>query len=207
MSSAAVASTAYVLTLDVVRRAINSLKPLTIHETFPVYLHLRRRAVVLRRFTDLQPDWCGEVHDWLEMPGGPPNKPHFRPFTSRGSSLDSFWMASNLAGSYAPSSLRGMRSLYVDSNDEYVLPIHTDGTPNAVVIANRLLKSSPIPAWAVAAFLFRDKEFTAVDGEPDWTDLLAVFQSFFEWTDEERESLFTWEDPAVTCFEEMISDE
>lgn len=199
--------TNFVLTFDAVRRAINALKPLTIHETFPVYLHLRRRAAALGRFTDLQPDWWAEVHDWLDVPGGPPNKPHFRPFTSRGSSANSFWMNDNLAGSYAPSSLRGMRSLYVGPGDQYQLPTNTDGTPNPTPIANRLLGDKQVPAWAVAAFLFRNRSFSSdPSAEPSWLGLLAVFQTYFAWTQEERDQLFNWTTPTTDSFRELIVD-
>lgn len=192
----------YVLTLDGVRRAITALKPLTIHETFPVYLHLRRRAHALGRFTDLQPDWQGEPHDWLDVPGGPANKPNFRPFTSRGSSMDSFWMNANLAGSYAPSSLRGLRSLYVDSNDKYILPTLTNGQPDAAVVKRRLLFDKPVPAWAVSAFLFRNRRFASSLPEPPaWPDLLDVFQDYFGWTTDERVALFDWVTPDVDAFE------
>ncbi len=191
-------TSSFVLTLEAVRRAIAELEPLHIHETFPVYLHLRKRAKDLGRFTDLQPDWSVEVHAWLEMPGGPPNKPHFRPFTSRGSSLNSFWMNDNLAGSYAPSSLRGLRNLYVDQNDEYILPTRVDGTADPLPVKNRVLYDTPVPAWAVAAFLFRNRAFTRTNGEmPGWDDLLAVYQDTFRWTDEERDALFRWEVPLL----------
>lgn len=194
----------YVLTLDAVRRAITTLKPLTIHETFPAYLHLRRRAAVLRRFTDLAPDWKAEPHDWLSVPGGPANKPYFRPFTSRGSKPDSFWLNDNLAGSYAPSSLRGLRYLYVDSNDTYHLPTHPDGSPNAAVIRSEVLGGHAIPAWVVAAFLFRNRSFEAAPtSTPDWVDLLGVFEDYFQWTDDEHAELFEWAVPTVPCFIEL----
>lgn len=193
----------YLLTLDAVRRAITTLKPLIIHETFPVYLHLRRRANALGRFFDLQPDWQGEPHDWLDVPGGPSNKPNYRPFTSRGSSLDSFWMNANLAGSYAPSSLRGMRAVYVDSKDQYILPTLANGQPDAEVIRRRLLNDKTVPAWAVAAFLFRNRRFTSTTPkDPDWSDLLDVFQGYFGWTMTERDRLFDWASPGVDAFEQ-----
>lgn len=199
------AKSTYVLALDAVRRAITTLRPLTIHETFPVYLHLRRRASRLGRFTDLQPDWKAEPHDWLNVPGGPANKPYFRPFTSRGSSPNSFWLNDNLAGSYATSSLRGFRSVYVDSNDEYQLPVHVDGTPDAGTVLSRVLSGQAVPAWAVATYLFRNRSFEwNAPAPPDWSDLLAVFQEYFGWTDEERRTLFDWATPSVVCFEQMV---
>lgn len=197
----------YVLTLDAVRRAITTLKPLTIHETLPVFLHLRHRANTLGRFSDLQPDWQGEPHNWLDVPGGPTNKPNFRPFTSRGLSLDSFWMNANLAGSYAPSSLRGMRAIYVNSNDEYILPTLTNGQPDAEVIRERLFADKTVPAWAVAAFLFRNRRFLTASAEtPGWPDLLDVFQDFFGWTSDERNRLFDWSFPNVPAFEKEAKD-
>lgn len=116
--------------------------------------------------------------------------------------MDAFWMNANLAGSYAPSSLRGMRSLYVDSNDDYILPTLANGEPDANVIRQRLLDKK-IPAWAVAAFLFRNRRFSSLTpGTPDWPDLLEVFRDYFGWTKEERAILFDWLTPAIDAFEE-----
>jgi len=196
----------FVLTLAAVKRAITTLQPLKIHETFVAYLHLRRRATGLGRFTNLDPDWQGDPHKWMKVPGGPPNKEHFRPFTSRGASLNAFWMASNLAGSYAPSSLRDKRSLYVDSIDQYRLPTRVDGSPDPDPILSQLLFESPAPAWAVAAYVFRNRLFEDDGGDsvtPGWPDLLDVFQDFFRWTDDERDALFSWSHPDTPCFEEF----
>lgn len=193
----------YFLTHEAVRRAITTLKPLPIHETYPVFLHLRRRAEVLQRFTALQPDWQGEVHDWLDVPEGPPNKPHFRPFTTRGSTNAAYWMARNLPGSYSPASLRGMRTLYVDAQDQYILPTLASGEPDPRVIRARLMADDQVPAWALAAFLFRNRRFIVDQGDPEpgWPDLLAVFNEFFGWTSVEADHLFTWEHPQFPAFE------
>ena len=189
------------------QRCINALKPLGIHETFPAYLHLRHQAARFGRFTRLGPDWMGEPHDWLDMPGGPPNKPHFRPFTSRGSSPNSYWMNDNLPGSYARSSLRSKATLYLDANDEYLLPTHADQTPDPAPILSDVLLGNPVPAWAVAGFLYRNRSFTTTSpATPGWRDLVEVFRTEFQWTDEEAKTLFEWTVPDGDAFEEVQFD-
>lgn len=199
----------YVLRVEVVREAITALRPLYIHETFPVYLHLRRRAAVLRRWTDLQPDFWDEPASWLGVPGGPPGKPNFRPFTSRGSGELSYWMGGNLAGSYQQSSLRGLKNLYIDTGGtgEWRLPTLASGEPDAEQVSRRLLRGQPIPAWAVAAYLYRNRAFTAADPvddpreAPSWPNLLNVFQRQFRWTESENELLWNRADNGLSLFE------
>lgn len=197
----------YVLRIEMVQDAITVLKPLYIHETFPVFLHLRRRAATLQRWTDLQPDYWDEPAAWLAVPGGPPGKPHFRPFTSRGGSDSSYWLGDNLAGSYQQSSLRGrVKDLYVDSNGLWRLPTLSNGEPDADQVSRQLLKAKPIPAWAVAVFLYRNRSFVEAPlaftpGDVGWRDIHRVFQEQFRWTDRERQVLFTWDLPDPAPFE------
>lgn len=192
----------YVLATEVVRDAIVDLSSRSIHETFPAYLHLRRRMRLLNRPTDLQPDW-GEVSDWLAVPGGPPNKPHFRPFRSRGASPEGRWMNDNLAGSFAPSSLRNMKEHFVAVNGEYRIPLRqSDRRPNGALIRVALLADKRIPIWAVAVFILRNAYFPG--DEPDWTDLIDTFVADIGWTQHEVEDLFTLEAPAATPFERVF---
>lgn len=197
-----VATSRFVLTQEAVREAISSLTGLVTHETFPLYLYLRRRAVTLNRFTDLQPEWSGEIHDWLDMPGGPPEKPYYRPFRSRGKSPDPLWVKDHLVGSYGISSLRE-NPLYTE-NDEFRLPVHRSGEPDPHPFRTQVLRQGPVPAWSVAAFLFRNNEFvSSTDEPPGWSELLEIFKGHFEWTQEEQDTLFLWDYPTSTvCFEE-----
>ena len=101
------------LTLDAVRSAISQLRAQSVHPYFPAYLHLRRQAAAQGSTQDIDPDWH-ELSPFLQVRDAPTAKPHFRPFTSGTGASDGEWLNPNLAGSFAPSSLRpGQPPLHV----------------------------------------------------------------------------------------------
>ncbi len=192
---------AWLLSAEVVREAVEILTKEKIHQLFVLYLHLRRRAHQLGRFTQLDID-TDQIHDWLDVPGGPPDKPHFRPFNPTGKGQPAaFWLNRNLPGSYAPSSLRdAWRTLFMDEDGTYRLPVDETGAPDPDPIATSLLASTQIPAWAVAAFIFRNYGFgVGPEGaEPGLSALLDTFRDYFGWTPSANgksgeEVLFDWE--------------
>src|SRR5438094_7121989 len=91
--------------VDVVCRAIEQLRAQSIHPYFPAYLHLRRRAAIQSTTEDIEPSWQ-DLSPFLQVQGAPSAKPHFRPFTLGTGASDAEWLNPNLAGSFAPSSLR-----------------------------------------------------------------------------------------------------
>lgn len=188
------------LTEDVVREAIVLLTSRPIHQQFVLYLQLRRAAVETGRFSELPQD-NEQIRSWLTVPGGPPSKPHFRPFVNtRQPQPSTFWMNRNLAGSYAQSSLRpDARALFIGDDGAFRLPTYEDGSPDPTPILTTLLNNDAVPAWAVAAFLFRNRAFSVEpDGaRPEIDSLLEAFQNFFEWTTPESDAvaeraLFDW---------------
>lgn len=164
----------YVLTREAVRAGIGALKGQRIHEHFPAYLELRRLAVNSGSLTNLDPEWK-VVSDLLKMPGGPPTKPHYRPFSSTKLKDESrLWYNPNLAGSYAPKSMRATSAFMLNSTgDDYELP--TDHVQQALT---RLLKGTKVPAWALAAYYLRNYAF-AFDGEGGYDELIAAFKKEF----------------------------
>lgn len=188
------------LTEEAVREATAVLTSRPIHQQFVLYLQLRRAAVESRRFDRLPQD-NDEIHRWLSVPGGPPGKPHYRPFVNtRQPQPSAFWMNPNLAGSYAQSSLRpDARALFIGGDGAFRLPTYEDGSPDPTPIFDTLLDGHPVPAWAVAAFLFRNRSFSVEprDARPEVDSLLEAFQNHFEWTTPEgdavaEQALFDW---------------
>ncbi len=161
----------WVLKLQVVRSALDALRAQRIHEHFPAYLHLRQRAISKRSLTSIEPTW-NEVAKLLRVPGGPPTKPHYRPFSShkvRDPSV--YWLNPNLAGSYAPKSIRNTSRFMLDaSGDGFALA--QDHAQQALTI---LLFGVRVPAWAIAAYYLRDCGFS-VDGEISPDDLVQAFR-------------------------------
>lgn len=166
--------TVYVLTREAVKAGIAALKSQRIHEHFPAYLELRRLAVNSGSLTNLDPEWK-VVSDLLKMPGGPPTKPHYRPFSSTKLKDESrLWYNRNLAGSYAPKSMRATSAFMLNATgDDYELP--TDHVQQALT---RLLKGTKVPAWALAAYYLRNYGFS-FDGEGGYDELIAAFKKEF----------------------------
>ncbi|MFF3633293.1 hypothetical protein [Streptomyces sp. NPDC002250] len=196
----------WVLRVEVVRQAIKTLQSVHIHENFVVYMHVSRRGGQVagkdepKQLAGINPDWLGEVRDWLDVPGGPPSKPNFLPFSSRGSDPTRFWKSSNLAGSYAPSSLRSMKSIFVGPDKTYGLPITADGAVDTSKLKEVLLAGASVPAWAIAAFVYRNRGFIA-PSQPHGVDLIEIFRDDFSLTLEEQASLFSWDLPVTDFFE------
>jgi hypothetical protein len=163
-----------VLTREAVKAGISALKGQRIHEHFPAYLHLRKLGITSGSLTNLNPEWK-EVSDLLRMPGGPPTKPHYRPFSSVNRKDESgYWYNKNLAGSYAPKSIRATSAFMLEANgDGYELPV--DHAQQALV---RLLKGQKVPAWALAAYYLRNHAFV-FEGDGGYSELIAAFTKEF----------------------------
>lgn len=187
----------HVLTTAAVKAGIATLKSQRIHEHFPAYLELRRLAVNSGSLTNLAPDWK-VVSDLLKMPGGPPAKPHYRPFSSTRLKDESrLWYNRNLAGSYAPKSMRATSAFMLNaSGTDYELP--ADHVQQALL---RLLKGTKVPAWALAAYYLRNYGFK-FDGDGGYDELIAAFReelAFEQGTD--FDTLFEDDEPIVFVYD------
>ncbi|MEW2346902.1 hypothetical protein AB0904_04465 [Streptomyces sp. NPDC006684] len=181
-----------VLTREAVKAGIRALKRQRIHEHFPAYLHLRKLAAASGSLTDLSPEWK-DVSDLLRMPGGPPTKPHYRPFSSVNRKDESgYWYNKNLAGSYAPKSMRATSAFMLNTNgDGYELPVD-----HAQQALERLLKGRKVPAWALAAYYLRNHAFI-FEGDGGYNELISAFTKEFGFEeDTDFQVLFEDEEPA-----------
>ncbi|WP_139140488.1 hypothetical protein [Streptomyces thermolilacinus] len=212
MTLPALDTTKWVLRIEVIRQAIKTLQAMHIHESFVVYMHVTRQGGRLagkgqpKQVVGISPDWLGEVREWLDVPGGPPSKPNFLPFASRGSDPARFWKGENLAGLYAPSSLRSKNSLFVGPDKTYGLPLAEDGAIDTSKLKESLLNGAAVPAWAIGAFIYRNRGFTA-PSEPSGVNLLEVFRDDFSLTQEEQMHVFDWSLPDSGRFFELFITE
>jgi len=164
----------YVLRLDVVRRAIAALQARRIHEQFPAYLHVRERAIASDTMSGIPADWPSFSRYFL-IPGGPPNKPQFRPFASIDvRDRSGFWKGKNTAGSFAPSSIRSTARFMLspDGKQFELRPEHAQSA-----LAN-LLFGDRVPAWAMTAYLLRNDGFV-MDAPAGLPELLEAFRQQF----------------------------
>lgn len=204
MTETATAEDVYVLRPERVRESIEVLLEHQTHQFFVAYIYLRSLAAREGRLDQLTPSWS-ELGEWLRMEGGPPGKPHLRPFWKGQRNAGQEWLASNLAGSYSPSSLRTepLRVVATDAAGKFSLR-----SDHAALALEHLLFGEPLEAVALAGFLYRDYGFVSA-AAPTVDDLLVVFREDFGYGDEysdEFDTLYvtTWRgaDPWFEPFEE-----
>ena len=95
----------YVIRREGVRVATQALLSRDSHPFFIAYLWLRRQAVIQGTTAHIRPDWAG-LAPYMEVSGALPSKPYLRPFWQGRHDSGQEWLNNNIAGSFAPSSLR-----------------------------------------------------------------------------------------------------
>lgn len=176
-----------VITLEAARWGIETLKEARVHPFFLAYLHIRKRGAELGTSEDIVPNW-DELGTYMHVRGGPPGKPYYRPLW-HGKDVDParYWLNRNLAGSYAPSSLRNVPIRVIDIRGGHfaLRPGH------ARLAFEHLLYGQRLSAIALAAYLYRDFGFVS-DRTPGPEDLREAFAEDFYYSpnDEEFELLF-----------------
>lgn len=164
----------YVVPVSRVTDSIQTLLSRDIHPWFMAYLHLKRQSALQGTTNGIRPDWA-ELSEVLYVSGGPPKKPHLRPFWSGARRANQEWLNENLAGSYAPSSIRGLpfHVVEVDAQRRFVLKEN-----HAQLARQYLLADIPLPVIPLAAFLFRDRGIISNE-PPDERNLIDVFRQTY----------------------------
>jgi hypothetical protein len=164
----------FVLTTSVVRWGIEQLQSQKVHTFFPAYLEIRRTAIESESDAEIYPDWSNlEKH--LQVPGGPPRKPNFRPFWHQTRKGGEDWMNANIAGSYAPSSIRKVPATVVDPDGSgYALKGN-----HAELALENLLFGERLPAYPLAVFYYRDFGFTTDGPSLPAQGLMEIFRQDF----------------------------
>jgi hypothetical protein len=173
----------YVLSSSTVAACVRALLSLRIHRTFPGYLCLREGAVQAGRTDNLKPDFKSFFDRYLSADSGSSQYPYVVPFMDGGTRP---WLNKNVAGSYAPSSLRnkspllqvadvfrssGGRSFSLKSN-------------HAELCVEHFFKGMKVPIVPLAVFIFRDFGFTPeADEKPNVASLVDVFRDTFGFRD------------------------
>ena len=170
----------HALTVEAVQWGIAELSRHRVHPYFLAYLQLRRRAKIEpegqidARWSDLGP--------LLEIPGGPARRPNYRPLWTSIERPAKYWLNGNLAGSFAPKSIRSAASFLLDG-DHFALP-----SDHAQLAYETFLFQNRIPAMAMGAYFLRNFGFRAPrDLRPD--DVIDGFRNWFKF-DEESDDEF-----------------
>ena len=158
-----------------VARCIEHLRGQKIHRHFAGYLCLCFTATLEGRRDKLKPKFKGFFERFLVVGEAPDSTPYVVPFNDTGSAEANVWLNSNIAGSYAVSSLRPQAPL------RRVADLFGTGKSATFSLIDEhesaclehLLFGHPVNAVALAGFLFRDHSFVLSDGQaPTVADLV-----------------------------------
>jgi hypothetical protein len=166
----------YVFTKAAVLRSIRRLEQCQIHEHFAGYLAILR-AIENNQGLPVRSADITEFHDrYLRVVGAQEKAPYVRPFKSRGQGLEIF--NANVAGSYAPSSLRSKGKLIdvIEVTGERRGATYGLRDNHAPLALGRLL-TSKVPVGALTAFLYRDYGFRLI--QPEVERVVRLFREEF----------------------------
>jgi len=172
----------YVINKSVVAGAMSRLRSRKVHSLFPGYLHLQQQAFKLGRLSDLTPNFLDFYKLFFSVGDPPIGTPYIKPFTEQIASTKNLWLNENVAGTYAPSSIREgnpfERVVEIDRKARtYSLP-----QEHATLAKQHLVYNSSIPVADLAVFLYRDIGF--LDPTMSISDLVAIFCRDFGYSQE-----------------------
>ena len=190
----------YVFSIAAVKRAVEKLSSTPSHEHFPGYLAIATKCNGFDAPFASQSDIVKFYDDYLRVPEAPDESPYLRPFKSRGFGPE--LMNKNVAGSYAPSSIRAggkfqevIEVAGARKNAKYSLrPDH------ASKVLDRLLSGHKVPAASLMVFLLRDYGFKLSNRTV--ADAMLVFRTQFALRSNRSEERKMYD----TLFEDDSSD-
>jgi hypothetical protein len=161
----------YVIRKQVVAQCLSRLRKQKTHTLFPGYLYLQRRASQLGRLEDLQPDFLSFFKQFFLVGNHPLGAPYIKPFTEQKASTKNLWLNENVAGSYAPSSLRPeqpFRQVVTIQGRKYSLP-----RDHARRAFEHLLYSKQVQVADLSVVLYRD--YGLLGDSVNIGDLVGIF--------------------------------
>jgi hypothetical protein len=172
----------YVVKPDIIAGCFKRLRSQKIHPHFAGYLCLRRSAAQAQRLDGLKPEFIEFHREFLGVPDSLPASPYIKPFVNQPPTKDNLWLNKNVAGSYAPSSLRGNQPFtkvigVADDGKQYYLRAN-----HAELALEYLLYKKQIQVADLAAFLYRD--YALVGQNPTISDMIDVFMYEFGYNSE-----------------------
>lgn len=165
---------------SIVARSLTRLREQKTHTLFAGYLYLQQRSTELGRLDDLQPVFLPFFKKFFEVANHPLGTPYIKIFTEQKASERNLWLNENVAGSYAPSSLRPnqpFRKVVDIKEREYSLPSN-----HAARALEFLLYGNPVQIFDLAVVLYRDYGF--VKTAFTIHDLISVFTFEFGYADQ-----------------------
>ncbi|WP_423746624.1 hypothetical protein V5735_19050 [Haladaptatus sp. SPP-AMP-3] len=193
--------TTYTLKPDVVRDCLHRLIDEPVHRMFPGYLCLHQQAALEGKTTGLAFPYNEFFDDYLRVKAEGAKTPYFVPFTqATNASLESLWLNENVAGTYAPSSLRSTAPLLEIAeiekrghNSEWGLI-----DDHWKLARLELCSNTKLPVESLAAYLLRDYGFNVDD--PSAFTVVKTFTEEFGYNlgDEAFSHLYRTGDSEIT---------
>lgn len=170
MARAEEESSKFLLNLAAVHEAWHALCSANVHVHFLGYMCLLEAAVAQGKTHGLRPAFKRFFDRYFAAAGMSESHPYLHPFARPPTQYK------NVAGSYAPSSLRDVAPL------REVAELSNDRTwalrnSHAAVARKVMLHEQPLPGLAFATFLYRDYGFSKDSATPD--GLEGIFRSEF----------------------------
>ena len=165
---------------SVVAKSLHRLRAQKTHTLFAGYLYLQKLSSELARLDDLKPEFLPYFKKFFLVKDHPLGTPYIKLFTERPPSNKNLWLNQNVAGSYAPSSLRPeqpFRQVVNIQGKKYSLP-----HDHAQRAFEHLLFSTPVSVIDLAIVLYRD--FGISENVANWQDLVEVFAYEFGYADQ-----------------------
>lgn len=170
----------YVMRKRIVAQSLSRLREQKTHTLFAGYLYLQQLAAQWGRLEDLQPDFLSFFQRFFFVDNHPLGAPYIKPFTEKPASTKNLWLNENVAGSYAPSSLRTgqpFRRVVNIEGKKYSLP-----PDHAQRAFKHLLYSDPVQVTDLAVVLYRD--FGLLGNSVTIEDLIDIFTYEFGYANE-----------------------
>lgn len=174
-----------VIKKELVAQSLKLVRSQKTHSLFSGYLHLQKRTKELGRLEDLSPDFLSFFKEYFKIIDHPLGSPYIRIFTEKAPSEKNLWINENIAGSYAPSSLRaGKPFRSVVNIDDKVYSLPYDHTSKAYKF---LLYNKKINLISLAIFIYRDYGFYK---QITYRQLIDVFLYDFGYVSDEYLDLY-----------------
>jgi len=170
----------FFVTADAAKAAIGKLTSQRIHPQFSGYLATVATAVEENSGSNLKVNFQRFHNDYLLVAGASRERPYLQPFSESEKGKPQLFNR-NVAGSYAPSSLRGVAPIR-----EVVEFAGTGRNVKQTLEANHeelafrsLAGSQKIPVHSLATFLFRDHRIPLIEAGKYLESTLSMFFEIF----------------------------
>lgn len=183
----------FFVTASAAKQAIAKLTSLRIHPHFSGYLAVVAAARLAKRTDNLKVNFQQFYNDYLLVSGAPPERPFLQPFSISGKGAAQLFNK-NVAGSYAPSSLRSVAPIkavvdFKGSGQGITQNLKADHEDQAL---KALTASQKVPVHSLATFLLRDHKIVRT-GTSDADSLLQAFCETFGYDLTDRASASRFE--------------